>query len=306
MKTILHISKYYYPDLGGIETVAMYLAEGMTNYHNVVICFATDGMYSEEDIRGVTVYRVPVNFSFMSQDVALTYRKVLKQVIKQEKPEAVHVHCPNPFIYPLVCTCVDKKTKVVLHWHSDILSKGLMYYLVKPFETAILRRADVIISTSPNYIPDSKPLQRHIDKVRIAQNGIISERFYPLLGDEEKVKEIRARYKGKKIVFTCGRHIPYKGLDNLIKAEQLRHSHRRQGSHRRRTEADATFRPRHIPGPIAERQTSPVPLCCRHLRLPLEHQGRSLRNCSGRSHVLPLCFSQLRAERFGRKLGVGR
>jgi len=53
MKTILHISKYYYPDLGGIETVAMYLAEGMTNYHNVVICFATDGMYSEEDIRGV-------------------------------------------------------------------------------------------------------------------------------------------------------------------------------------------------------------------------------------------------------------
>lgn len=219
MKTILHISKYYYPDLGGIETVAMYLAEGMTNYHNVVICFATDGMYSEEDIRGVTVYRVPVNFSFMSQDVALTYRKVLKQVIKQEKPEAVHVHCPNPFIYPLVCTCVDKKMKVVLHWHSDILSKGLMYYLVKPFETAILRRADVIISTSPNYIPDSKPLQRHIDKVRIAQNGIISERFYPLLGDEEKVKEIRARYKGKKIVFTCGRHIPYKGLDNLIKAD---------------------------------------------------------------------------------------
>ena len=55
-------------------------------------------------------------------------------------------------------------------------------------ETAILRRADAIISTSPNYIPDSKPLQRHIDKVRIAQNGIISERFYPLLGDEEKVK----------------------------------------------------------------------------------------------------------------------
>ena len=67
MKTILHISKYYYPDLGGIETVAMYLAEGMTAYRNVVICFATDGIYSEEEIRDVKVYRVPVNFSFMSQ-----------------------------------------------------------------------------------------------------------------------------------------------------------------------------------------------------------------------------------------------
>lgn len=219
MKTILHISKYYYPDLGGIETVAMYLAEGMTAYRNVVICFATDGIYSEEDIRGVKVYRVPVNFSFMSQAVALSYLKILQQVIKQENPDAVHVHCPNPFVYPLVCMCVGKETKVVLHWHSDILSKGLMYHIVKPFETAILRRADLVISTSPNYIPDSKPLQRHIGKVRIAQNGLITERFNLVKSDEKKIQEIRERYKGKKIVFTCGRHIPYKGLDNLIKAD---------------------------------------------------------------------------------------
>jgi len=219
MKTILHISKYYYPDLGGIETVAMYLAEGMKDYRNIVICFATDKMYSEEDIHGVTVYRVPADFSFMSQDVAFSYRRILKQVLEQEKPDAVHVHLPNPFVYPLVCSCVSRETKVVLHWHSDILSKGLMYWLVKPFETAILKRADVIISTSPNYIPDSKPLQRFIDKVRVAQNGIISERFDLHEGDEEKIREIREHYKGKTIVFTCGRHIPYKGLDNLIKAD---------------------------------------------------------------------------------------
>ena len=221
MKTILHISKYYYPDLGGIETVAMYLAEGMTAYRNVVLCFATDGIYSEEDIHGVKVYRVPVNFSFMSQDVALSYRRILRQVLRQEHPDAVHVHCPNPFVYPLVCSCVARETKVVLHWHSDILAKGLMYYLVKPFETALLRRADIIISTSPNYIPDSNPLQRFIDKVHIAQNGLITERFDLQEGDIKKIQEIRDRYRGKKIIFTCGRHIPYKGLDNLIKADSL-------------------------------------------------------------------------------------
>jgi rhamnosyl/mannosyltransferase len=109
--------------------------------------------------------------------------------------------------------------KVVLHWHSDILSKGLMYHLVKPFETAILRRADLIVSTSPQYIPNSIPLQRFIDKVRVAQNGLITERFNLQEGDEEKIHEIHERYKGKKIIFNCGRHIPYKGLDNLIKAD---------------------------------------------------------------------------------------
>jgi rhamnosyl/mannosyltransferase len=220
-KTILHISKYYYPDLGGIETVAMYLAEGMTAYRNIVVCFATDGIYSEEDIHGVRVYRVPVNFSFMSQDVAFSYRRILRQLLRQYQPDAVHVHCPNPFVYPLVCSCVSKDTKVVLHWHSDILSKGLMYFLVKPFETAILHRADLIVSTSPQYIPNSHPLQRFINKVRIAQNGLITERFNLQEGDEEKIRKIRERYNGKKIIFNCGRHIPYKGLDNLIKADSF-------------------------------------------------------------------------------------
>ena len=226
MKTLLHISKYYYPDLGGIETVAMYLAEGLTidartkaGFHNVVICFSTDKQYHEDEIRGVKVYRVPVNFSFMSQDVAFSYDTILKKVIREYKPFAVHVHCPNPFVYPLVCSSVGKETKVVLHWHSDILSKGMMYHIIKPFENAILKRADIIISTSPNYIPHSKPLQKYPDKVRVAQNGLITSNFDLRPGDEEKIAEIRKQYEGKKIVFYCGRHIPYKGIDNLIKAD---------------------------------------------------------------------------------------
>lgn len=219
MKTILHISKYYYPDLGGIETVAMYLAEGLTDYNNIVICFATDGKYAEDDINGIKVYRVPVNFSFMSQDVAFTYYRVLKKVIKRYNPYAIHVHCPNPFVYPLVCMSTDSHTKIVLHWHSDILAKGIMYHLIRPFENALLKRADVIISTSPNYIPFSKPLMRYHDKVKIAQNGLITKNFELQQGDDESIHNLREKYRGKKIIFYCGRHIPYKGIENLIKAD---------------------------------------------------------------------------------------
>jgi len=221
MKTILHISKYYYPDLGGIETVAMYLAEGMTEYKNIVICFSKDNKYHEDTINSIKVYRMPVNFSFMSQDVSYSYRKRLKQLYNIYQPEYVHVHCPNPFVYPIVTSIISKKTKLVLHWHSDILSKGIVYKIIKPFEDHILKRADMIISTSPNYIPYSKPLKKHKEKVKVAQNGLITSKFDLKETDIPKVKEIKNKYGNKPIIYFVGRHIPYKGIDYLIKASQL-------------------------------------------------------------------------------------
>lgn len=220
MKTILHISKYYFPDLGGIETVAMYLAEGMKDYQNVVICFSTDRQYHEDVIHGTKVYRVPVELSLLSQDIAFTYPKVLKRVLKEYQPEFVHVHCPNPFVYPLVLKEVKKPAKVVVHWHSDILSKGIAYNLIRPLETQLLKKAAVVVSTSPNYITLSTPLTRFKEKVQIVPNGIIRSNFDKRPGDDKRIQEIRNTYKDKFLILTVGRHVPYKGLDMLIKAEQ--------------------------------------------------------------------------------------
>ena len=166
MKTILHISKYYYPTLGGIESVAKYLAEGLDGFGNIVVCFSTDGKYHEDEVNGVKVFRIPVDFSFMSQDVCFSYYHYLKKIYGMYNPEVLLVHCPNPFVYPLVMRVVKRTDKVVLLWHSDILSKKLMYTLVKPFETSILKRADMIISTSPNYIPFSV-INGYVNKVQV-------------------------------------------------------------------------------------------------------------------------------------------
>ena len=220
MKTILHVSKYYFPELGGIETVAMYLAEGLTEYRNIVVCFSNDKEYHEDDIRGVKVYRMPVNFSFMSQDVSFRYYSILKRLIVDYKPEFVHLHCPNPFVYPLVVRAINNETKLILHWHSDILSKGIMYTMIKPFEDMALKRANIIISTSPQYIPSSKPLAKYIEKVRVAQNGLIEENLKKRDSDISRIERIKKKYGHKKIVFFVGRHIPYKGIDILIKADK--------------------------------------------------------------------------------------
>ena len=66
-KVILHVSKYYYPYLGGIETLVKSIAEGMTEYRHVVVCFASNGENSNDIVNGITVHRVKVNFSIKSQ-----------------------------------------------------------------------------------------------------------------------------------------------------------------------------------------------------------------------------------------------
>ncbi len=220
MKTILHISKYYYPYVGGIETLAKSLADGLTEYRNIVVCFATDGKDSKEVIGDVTVYRVKVNFSLMSQDVAFGYKRLLDRLMKEYQPEYVHVHCPNPYVYPIVMSVINNDTKLILHWHSDILSKGIVYQFVKPFETAILKRCDLIIATSPNYIHPTSPIYSYKEKCGIVPNGIIEEDFAMRQGDEERIAAIKVKYGNKKLVIFTGRHIHYKGIDLLLEIEK--------------------------------------------------------------------------------------
>ena len=219
--TILHISKYYYPDFGGIETLAKSMAEGMTEYHNVVVCFATDGEDSTDEVEGITVHRIKVNFSMMSQDVAFGYYATLKNLMVHYKPMYVHVHCPNPYIYPIVLKVIHPETKLVLHWHSDILAKGIVYKLIKPFEKAILKRADLIVATSPNYIHPSSPIYPFKEKTDVVQNGMITADFDKREGDDEKIAAIKAKYGNKKLLLFIGRHIPYKGIDWLIDIEKM-------------------------------------------------------------------------------------
>lgn len=221
-KCILHISKYYYPDRGGIESVAKQVVDGLKDdYDNVVICFSNDKYDHDDVVDGIRVVRVGVQASFMSQDISLGYYNKLKGLIRECNPFAIHVHCPNPFVYPLVCSCARKDDKIVLHWHSDILSKGIAYYAIKIFETRILKRANLIIATSENYKVHSKPLSPYLHKISILPNGIIPGNFDKKEGDDEQIGKIRETYKGKKLILFVGRHIPYKGIDLLIKSEGM-------------------------------------------------------------------------------------
>ena len=219
-KTLLQIAKYYYPVEGGIETVTKYMGEGLTTFEQVVVCFSQDGITRLDTVNGVKVYRIASSMNIASQDIAFSYYHYLKKIIYEEQPDIILLHCPNPFLYPITAKLAPKDVKLVLLWHSDILGKGLLYKMVKQFEKVILRKADLILATSPNYIHPSSPIYEYRNKTKVVANGIIRSDFVWRTGDETTIEEIRRKYHHKKIVFFVGRHAAYKGINYLIEAEK--------------------------------------------------------------------------------------
>lgn len=219
-KTLLHITKYYYPVEGGIETVTKYMAEGLKSYNTYVICFSQDGITRMDTINGVKVYRIAPSIKISSQDIAFSYYSYLKKIIYEIQPDMIILHCPNPFLYPITAKLKPKNTKLVLLWHSDILGKGILYNLINRFEKKILKEADLILATSPNYIHPSSPIYKYQEKTRVVPNGIIAKDFRLLKKDQSTINYIKKKYGKKRIIFFVGRHATYKGINYLIEAEK--------------------------------------------------------------------------------------
>lgn len=219
-KNILHICKYYFPEEGGIETVAKYLVEGLSNFNNTVVCFSTDGKTHTDVINGITVHRIAVLFHLSSQDLSLGYYFKLRKIIRECPPDIINIHCPNPFVYMLVAVLAPRRCRIALLWHSDILAKGIIYKVIRPIESYILKRADCIIATSPNYIHPTSPIYKYRDKTAVLQNGVIASDLTLKDGDDVFIKKIKEKFDNRKLILFVGRHIPYKGIDYLIEAEK--------------------------------------------------------------------------------------
>ena len=218
---ILHISKYYYPYIGGVENTCKYLADSFSETDDVaVICFNESGQNIKEKVGKVTVYRVGTWINIARQALSLAYFPILKRAIKEFQPDIIHFHWANPYPAAVLMAIIPKNVKLVVHWHMDIIKQKNIYPFIKFVETALLKRADKILVTSPNYRDCSLPLQPFKEKVDVVQSAIEENSFKMQDGDEERIFQIKEKYNNKPIVFFVGRHIQYKGLPFLIEAEK--------------------------------------------------------------------------------------
>ena len=217
---VIHVGKFFPPYMGGME---VFLADLIDEQRR-------QGIDAHALVHGTPlpddppwVHRVPVQFNLVYAPMALGFRRALGQAIDRLKPDVLHLHMPNNSALWALTLPSARKVPWVVHWHSDVVvsnikwSVALAYMLYRPFEQALLERAQQIFATSPPYLKASTALRPWVEKCDVVPLGI-NLRNTP--GNPQAVQETSSfwRAETKFKLLSIGRLTYYKGFEILIQA----------------------------------------------------------------------------------------
>lgn len=215
---VLHIGKYYPPYRGGME---VFLADLITEQrHKGIDAHALVHGDPEPD-DPPWIQRVPVQFSLVYAPMAIGFRAALGKAIESIRPDVLHLHLPNNSALWVLTLPIARKVPCVIHWHSDVvvsdikLSVALAYMVYRPFEQALLERAQAVFATSPTYLEASNALHAWRSKCSVVPLGIQLTNAPPA---EKPSTSLQWRSDTKLKLLSIGRLTYYKGFETLIQA----------------------------------------------------------------------------------------
>lgn len=217
---ILQLGKAFPPikKLGGVEKVMEYFYYGLneSGIHCDVLG-VNDKFAKKTDnyCKNGLVFRESLLFKAKSTFFSISLIFRLWKI--QKKYDIIHIHLPDPMAM-LAVFITRPKSKVVIHWHSNILRQKLLYRLVKYFEYWLLKRSDLILCTTPNYSLNNDVLSPFKNKVSFVVIGLDID--VSMFNSKLELK-INGDYVSKKKILYIGRFVYYKGIEYLIRAMSL-------------------------------------------------------------------------------------
>jgi glycosyltransferase involved in cell wall biosynthesis len=213
---VLHIGKFFPPERGGMEVfladlIAAQRAQGIEAFALV------HGQPQPDDAPWLV--RVPVQLKLVFAPLAVGFRSALADAIGRFEPHVLHLHMPNNAVFWALTLNTARALPWIVHWHSDVVVSSRQkllacaYRVYRPFEQAVLDKAERIIATSPPYLEASEPLLRWREKCAIVPLGLAATP-QAQHGGENKLP-----WRGERMrLLSIGRLTYYKGFETLIAA----------------------------------------------------------------------------------------
>lgn len=228
---LLHVGKYLPPYHGGVENFVFDLAQAQAERGDAVAVLAHRQIHSPraaELPRQISVYEAISYGQLLYAPVSPGFGHRLTDAIMQHQPDLLHLHLPNPSAFAALISAEARRLPWVIHWHSDVAvpaSKRLLraaYHLYRRAEAALLRRAAMIVATSPNYLATSRALAPWRDKAITVPLGIDPARLQACSDHGDRLagydKQRTLWGDGDLRVLALGRLSHYKGHRHLIQA----------------------------------------------------------------------------------------
>ncbi|MCP3466313.1 glycosyltransferase [Bradyrhizobium sp. CCGUVB23] len=213
--SVLHIFKVYYPDLfGGTLTVIRDICASLKDAFASAVLVCSKSAEERRDIvvDDVAVERVQSFGDVLSLPAAPTYPWRLWRKIAQH--DLLALHAPFPLADLVFAFGLARKRPLVVHWHADIVTHAGLRWFIEPLMRRTLRQAAAII-VSDRVLVDTTPLLREFaDKCHVVPFGINTTKY-----DWPRIEPEHVNDRGR-LVLACGRLVPYKGFEVLIRAAQ--------------------------------------------------------------------------------------
>jgi rhamnosyl/mannosyltransferase len=186
---------------GGIERYVRDLSVHLARSgHSVQILVAGVGLTGRgaELGEGITITGYPCVGRFLSTPLSWGLSRILREI----DADVFHFHMPLPSA-EMSWLLSRRRTPVVVTYHSDIVRQAFLLPLYGPFLRTFLRRARLVLPTSPAYAETSRWL-RGLGNLRVVPIGADPLRFSPSGGTP-----------GDYCLFV-GRFRRYKGIEVLL------------------------------------------------------------------------------------------
>lgn len=222
--SILHIYKFYYPYIGGIEKTIQMVAENLKDERfksKILVCTHNRSFGSTEELIGSVevsranslgvIFSTPISISFFINFLRLS-----------KHADILHLHSPFPLGEICYLLFNPKRQRLVVTFHADI--SETRWACFAPFYKyalmALLEKADRIIVTSTAILESSHVLQPFLNKCQVIPLAIDIKKFN--LTSIKNKTDLRTRLKigNDKVILFVGRLTYQKGIDYLLEAMQ--------------------------------------------------------------------------------------